>query len=143
MLWIKDGKLFDGRLEIDGKVMFIAGEPDPELMRRAGYEEYVPPEPEPEPENPDFLAVKAAFWAYVDEAAAALTTATGTNYTRADFPAGAYSPDLLEWCADHGLDEASTGALAVKFCGIAADLARLGRNWNELFDTVTDTQSGE
>ena len=36
MLWIKDGKLFDGRLELDGKVMFIAGDPDPELMRRGG-----------------------------------------------------------------------------------------------------------
>ena len=51
MLWIKDGKLFDGRLELDGKVMFIAGDPDPELMRRAGYAEYVPPAPEPAPKR--------------------------------------------------------------------------------------------
>ena len=56
MHWIKDGKLFDGRLELDGKVMFIAGDPDPELMRRAGYVEYVPPAPEP----PDMTAFDAA-----------------------------------------------------------------------------------
>ena len=57
MLWIKDGKLFDGRLTLDGKVMFIAGEPDPELMRRAGYEEYVPPPPEPAPKRYSKLKV--------------------------------------------------------------------------------------
>ena len=136
-MWIdRNGKFFDGRLELDGKVIFIDlnSEPDPELMRRAGFTQCAPPEAEPEPENPDFLAVKAAFWAYVDEAAAALTTATGTNYSRADFPSGAYSADLLAWCAEHGMTEAATGALAVKFCGIAADLARLGRNWAELFE---------
>ena len=48
-MWIKDGKLFDGRLEIDGHVSFVAGEPDPELMLSLGWEEYIPPIPEPEP----------------------------------------------------------------------------------------------
>ena len=51
MLWIKDGKIFNGRLTLDGKVRIIAGNPDPELMRRAGYTEYVPPAPEPEPKR--------------------------------------------------------------------------------------------
>lgn len=49
MLWVKDGKIFNGRLLLDGKACIIAGDPDPELMRRAGYTEYVPPAPEPEP----------------------------------------------------------------------------------------------
>lgn len=57
MLWIKDGKLFAGRLELDGKVMFIAGEPDPELMRRAGYTEYTPPTPIPPPKRYSKLKV--------------------------------------------------------------------------------------
>lgn len=57
MLWIKDGKLFDGRLELDGKVMFIAGDPDPALMRRAGYTEYVPPPPVPAPKRYSKLKV--------------------------------------------------------------------------------------
>lgn len=51
MLWVKDGKIFNGRLLLDGKVCIIAGEPDPELMRRAGYTEYVPPAPEPAPKR--------------------------------------------------------------------------------------------
>lgn len=51
MLWVKDGKIFNGRLTLDGKVCIIAGDPDPELMRRAGYAEYVPPAPEPEPKR--------------------------------------------------------------------------------------------
>ena len=51
MLWIKDGKIFNGRLTLDGKVRIIAGDPDPALMRRAGYTEYVPPAPEPEPKR--------------------------------------------------------------------------------------------
>lgn len=136
-MWIdRNGKFFDGRLELDGKVIFIDrnSEPDPELMLRAGFTQCAPPAPEPEPEDPAFARVKAHFWGYVDEAAAALSEATETNYSRADFPAGAYSADLLAWCAEHGMNEATTGALAVKFCGIAADLARLGRNWNELFE---------
>lgn len=57
MLWIKDGKLFDGRLELDGKVMFIAGDPDPELMRRAGYTEYTPAPPVPAPKRYSKLKV--------------------------------------------------------------------------------------
>ena len=51
MPWIKDGKIFNGRLTLDGKVRIIAGDPDPELMRRAGYAEYVPPAPEPAPKR--------------------------------------------------------------------------------------------
>ncbi len=89
-----------------------------------------------------FVAVRAAFWGYVDEAAAALSEATGQTYTRADFPTGAYSPELLAWCSAHGMDEATTDALAVKFCGIAADLARLGRNWEELFDNQEGASDG-
>ena len=56
-MWEKDGKLFDGRLELDGKVMFIAGDPDPELMRAAGYKEYVPPTPIPPPKRYSKLKV--------------------------------------------------------------------------------------
>lgn len=44
MLWIKDGKLFDGRITINGVVSFVAN-PDlhPDLMRQAGYNPYTPP----------------------------------------------------------------------------------------------------
>ena len=45
MQWIKNGKIFDGRLEIDGRVSFIVGEPPAELMRANGWTEYVPPVP--------------------------------------------------------------------------------------------------
>lgn len=110
--------------------------PTPEQYRENGWTWQEPQPPEPQPENPDFAAVKAAFWGYVDDAAAALSEATGAAYTRADFPTGAFSPELLAWCTQHGMTEEQTGALAVKFYGIAADLARLGRNWNELFDEV-------
>ena len=47
MLWIKDGVIFNGRLVIDGRTAFIAGEPPAELMRSLGWEEYVPPRAEP------------------------------------------------------------------------------------------------
>jgi len=135
-MWIKDGKIYQGGgIVVDGMRHW---NPSPEQFRAAGYSEYFPPIPEPPPENPDFAAVKAAFWGYVDDAAAALSEATGAAYTRADFPTGAFSPELLAWCTQHGMTEEQTGALAVKFCGIAADLARLGRNWNELFDEVQD-----
>lgn len=128
-MWIKDGVIYTGGgIILDGKRYW---QPTDEQFTSAGWERYTP---EPPPENPNFLAVKAAFWSYVDEAAAALTEATGKEYTRADFPTGAYSPELLAWCAEHGMSEADTGALAIKFCGIAADLARLDHNWNELFD---------
>ena len=50
MLWIKDGVIFRGRLEINGRVSFVSGEPDPDLMRSLGWEEYTPPAPEPAPE---------------------------------------------------------------------------------------------
>ena len=124
-----NGKAYDGRGIICDGLWW--GRPTDEQFRKAGWEWE---EPEPVPENPDFAAVKAAFWGYVDDAAAALSEATGAAYTRADFPTGAFSPELLAWCTQHGMTEEQTGALAVKFCGIAADLARLGRNWNELFD---------
>ena len=42
MTWIKDGKVFNGKLVIDGKVSFVAGDPKPELMRNLGWEEYTP-----------------------------------------------------------------------------------------------------
>lgn len=127
MKWIKDGNVFDGKLEYNGRVIHISGEPPADLMRRAGYTEYI------DPDDIAFGKVKTDFWTYVDEAAAALTKATGKTYTRADFPTGAYSSELLQWCAEHGMPEAETGALAVKFCGIFADLTRIGRSWNELF----------
>lgn len=43
MQWKKDGQIFDGRLVLDGRVSFIAGELPAEQMRNLGYEEYVPP----------------------------------------------------------------------------------------------------
>lgn len=134
MQWKRGNEIFNGRLVQNGRVSFTAGEPPAEVMRSLGWEEYTPPAPEPEPEDPDFAKVKAAFLGYVDEAAAALSKGTGHTYTRADFPAGAYSAELLAWCAEHGLTESGIGLLAVKFCGIAADLARLGRNWDDLFE---------
>ena len=131
MLWQKNGKIYQGGgVVVDGMRHF---NPSPEQFIAAGYSEWEPPVPEPAPEDPNFAAVKTAFWSYVDEAAAALSEATGENYTRADFPAGAFSPELLAWCAGHGMTEAQTGALAVKFCAIDADLRRLGRGWEELF----------
>ena len=137
-MWKKDGQIFDGRITQNGKVSFIAGELPAEQMRSLGYEEYVPPKPEPQPEDPDFARVKEAFWCYVDDIATALTEATGKTHSRSDFPTGAYSSELLTWCAEHGMTEAAIGAPAVKFYGIAADLARLGRNWNELFEEDAD-----
>ena len=57
MLWIKDGKLFDGKLTINGRTAFVAGEPDPALMRSLGWEEYTPPAPEPVPKRYSKLKV--------------------------------------------------------------------------------------
>lgn len=57
MLWIKDGVIFRGRLVINGRVSFVAGEPPAELMRSLGYEEYVPPPPEPAPKRYSKLKV--------------------------------------------------------------------------------------
>ena len=140
-MWIdKDGKESPGWVIIDvapegeDPRLMKCVNPTPEQYRAAGYTWQEPAPPEPDPEDPRFTAVKAAFWGYVDDAAAALSAATGAEYTRADFPAGAYSPELLAWCADHGMSTASTGALAVKFCGIDADLRRLGKSWDDLFE---------
>jgi len=74
-----------------------------------------------------YAKVKAAFWAYVDEVAVKL------HKTRADFPTGAYSAELLDWCQKNGLSDAETADLAIKFCGIASDLGRIEYNWNDLF----------
>lgn len=133
-IWIKDGKFFNGRLELDGKIIFIDGEPPAELMIRAGYKKYIPPTPQPTPVDLEFEQIKSTFWGYVDEAAEALSEATGQTYTRADFPTTAFSSQLLAWCVEHGMSEDMTGTLAIKFCGIAADLARVNHNWNDLFD---------
>lgn len=57
MLWVKDGKFFDGKIEINGRVSFVAGEPDPALMRSLGYEEYVPPPHVPAPKRYSKLKV--------------------------------------------------------------------------------------
>ena len=85
MMRTKDGKIYDNKgIVVDGRWY---SNPSEEQFIAAGWTEYVPPAPEPEPEDPDFVAVKAAFWGYVDEAAAALSEATGNTYTRADFPA--------------------------------------------------------
>ena len=132
-MWQKDGKIYNrgGIIAADGR---WHSTPTRKMFIEAGWTWIEPPAPEPEPENPVFSAVKAAFWGYVDEAAAELSEATGDAYSRADFPTGAYSPQLLAWCTEHGLSEEQTGALAVKFCGIDADLRRLGKSWDELFD---------
>lgn len=132
-MWRKDGVIYQrGGIVIDGKRYW---NPTPEQFEADGWQRIA--------EEPKFAEVKAAFWGYVDEAAEALSRATGQTYARADFPTGAYSPELLTWCAEHGMDEATTGALAVKFCGIAADLARLGRNWEELFEGSGNTEPSE
>ena len=57
MLWIKDGVIFRGRLVINGRVSFVSGEPDPELMRSLGYEEYTPAPPVPAPKRYSKLKV--------------------------------------------------------------------------------------
>lgn len=74
-----------------------------------------------------YAGVKQTFWGYVDSVAVPL------NKTRADFPIGAYSSDLLTWCQNAGLSDTETADLAIKFCGISSDLGRLGYNWNDLF----------
>ena len=50
-IWIdKNGVIYrGGGIIIDGMRVFPVGEPDPELMRKAGYKEYVPPTPIPAP----------------------------------------------------------------------------------------------
>ena len=62
MVWIKDGKFFDGRITINGVTSFVAN-PDthPDLMRRAGYEEYTPAPPVPAPKRYSKLKVIRAF----------------------------------------------------------------------------------
>lgn len=137
MLWQDpNGKLWQGGpLIANGRQIF---NPRPEHFLAAGYTEYTPPPPsaqppEPSPQEVDFNKVKASFWSYVDAAAEELTAATGQTFTRADFPANAYSSELLAWCADHDLDAEMTNKLALGFCGIDADLRRLGRSWEELF----------
>lgn len=90
------------------------------------------PEPEASGAEAAFKEIKTAFWAYVDGAAEAL------GKTRADFPTGLYSTELLQWCSDNGLDSSMTDNLAIKFCGISSDLTRIGYNWNDLFDEVAE-----
>lgn len=128
-MWKRGGEIYNGRSMVWNGVRYC--NPPDSVLRAAGFV-YVAPLPPTV--DMAFAAVRAAFWGYVDEAAAALSEATGQTYTRADFPSGAYSPQLLAWCAAHGMDEAATGSLAIKFCGIAADLSRIGHNWNELFE---------
>lgn len=59
-MWIKDGLIFRGRLEIDGRTSFIAGEPPAEVMRANGWAEYTPPAPEPEPKRYSKLKIVRA-----------------------------------------------------------------------------------
>lgn len=128
----KDGKIYTRGGIVVGNMWY--SNPTREQFIAAGWTWEEPVPPPPAPENSKFAEVKAAFWGYVDAAAEALSEATGQTFSRADFPAGAYSTELLAWCAEHGMTEAQTGALALKFCGIDADLRRLERGWDELFD---------
>ena len=125
-MWQKNGEIFVNPLVFNGRRIF---NPTAEQLTAAGYSEV-----EPEPAAPDleFEKVKTAFWGYVQ------TVAQQLNLPLSDFPTAAYSSELLAWCSEHGLDAATTGDLAIKFCGIAADLARIGRNWNELFEQTED-----
>lgn len=93
MLWIKDGKLFDGKIEINGRVSFVSGEPDPELMRSLGYEEYVPPPPEPAPKRYSKLKIIDALGEAWEEKKAELEAAgivydkfTQATYLSMDYP---------------------------------------------------------
>ncbi len=58
MLWIKDGKLFNGRITINGVTSFVT-DPDlhPDLMREAGFVPYTPPAPIPAPKRYSKLKV--------------------------------------------------------------------------------------
>jgi len=133
-MWIKDGQIYTGGgIILDGKRYW---QPTDEQFIAAGWERYTPP-PAPTPDL-HFVAVKAAFWRHVDDAASALSEATGQTYTRADFPTSAYSTELLAWCAEHGMTEELTVVLALRLCAIDADLRRLHREWNELFDEAAD-----
>lgn len=93
MKWSRNGQIFAGRLAIDGRVSFIAGEPPAELMRSLGYEEYTPPAPEPAPERYSKLKIIRALgdkWAAKKaelEAAGVLDEFMAAQYLAEDDPA--------------------------------------------------------
>lgn len=71
MQWIKDGQIFNGKLKIDGADVFFDrnAEPDPELMRSLGWEEYTPPPPPPKRYSKRKIIIALGLDAWADKRA--------------------------------------------------------------------------
>ncbi len=75
-----------------------------------------------------FNAIKAEFWAAIDE----VLTATGK--TRADLPEQPFNAEaMLAWAVAQGMTEDAIAGYAQTFSAISLNLLHNGRNWNELF----------
>ena len=72
-------------------------------------------------------AVKASFWALVDEACEAV------GKTRADLPEYFNDADMIEFATKNGMSAADIAAYSLKFALVSLDLPANNRNWKELF----------
>lgn len=72
-------------------------------------------------------AVKANFWALVDEACAAV------GKTRSDLPDYFNDADMIAFAQENGMSAADIAAYSLKFALVSLDLPANNRNWKELF----------
>ena len=72
-------------------------------------------------------AVKANFWALVDEACAAV------GKTRQDLPDYFNDADMIAFAQENGMSASDIAAYSLKFALVSLDLPANNRNWKELF----------
>lgn len=122
-MWQKDGKIFVNPLIWNNRKIY---NPTEAQLLEAGYV-WQNFQPSQSVISSELEKVRASFWDYVQ------IVAENLSLPLSDFPTSAYSAELLSWCSEHGLDADTTADLAIKFCGIAADLSRIGYRWDDLF----------
>jgi len=76
-----------------------------------------------------FNAVKAEFWAAIDEAVAKV------GKTREDLPEQPFNAEtMLAWAQENGMSSADISTYATTFSAISLNLLHNSRNWDELFN---------
>ena len=123
MPWIKDGVTYHGcGIVLDGKRVFPVGEPDPDLMRRAGYTEYASPTPVP-PSTEDFDKACMQF----KQVCAQIALATGIEDFKGGFDEMVAFQQSAVFGTLQGVQLATAWSAADKLCTYEASKIGIGQ----------------
>lgn len=143
MPWIKDGIIYHGGgVVVDGMRIFPVGEPDPELMRKAGYVEDTPPTPEP----PDMTAFNAACQQF-KQVCAQIALATGIEGFKGGFDEMVEFQQAQIFNTLQGMQLATAWNAADKLCTYEAAKIGIGqpewwyRCWEEELKVENDEET--